>query len=165
MDFITLTCPRCRTRMTVVRSASPRLVCPRCLTAIDNPGARDQRVPVPVIPLAAETSWDTRRIAILAVALFAAILVGVIAAFGDPGSNTGKLVLVITLALAVISSINSATGNRAGSARQTTYRFEDVTNPVVSVIKIISAAIIGIILTLLLLFGLCAGGILVLSHL
>ena len=113
MDFITLTCPRCRTRMTVVRSASPRLVCPRCLTAFNNPGVQEQRVPVPVIPLAAETSWDTRRIAILAVALFAAILVGVIAAFGDPGSNTGKLVLVITLALAVISSINSATGNRA----------------------------------------------------
>jgi hypothetical protein len=165
MDFITLTCPRCQTRMTAVRSASRRLICPRCLGVVDNTASNQQPAPVSVIPLAAETSRDSRWVAIMVVAVAAAILVGVIMAFGNPGTNAGKVILVSILALAIISSINSATGSRAGSARQPTDQFDSAANPVISVVKIILAAIIGIVLTLLLLLGLCAGGILVLSHL
>ena len=165
MDFITLTCPRCQSRMTVVRSASPRLVCPRCLGQIDNTASQDQRIPIPVIPLTTETSRDNHGVAIMVVAVAAAILVGAVMAFGDPGTNAGKVILISVLALAIISSINSATKSRPNSTRQPTDQFDIAANPVVSVVKIISAAIIGIILTVLLLFGLCAGGILVLSHL
>jgi hypothetical protein len=101
MEFTTLTCPRCQTRMTAVRTASPRLVCPRCLSVVENPASHEPPPPVPVLPLGTQCHRDSRNAGYIVLFLALAIPLGIALAIAKSNQFDGSLIFVFVIVLTV----------------------------------------------------------------
>ena len=173
MRFISLTCPICRSRFTVSSNAPARVSCPICLTSMPNPSSGDGIEPVPVIPLEQVSSSDRRIGGGLLVILGILVLLGAAVVLRSSTMPQLPIVLVITAAFSLIwgfvlfkrenASVLNSTAPRDRVQRGTgVLSYESSSQPSgFSVISkgcgIVSLVVLGVIL---LLFGVCAVGML-----
>jgi len=104
MTFHTLECQRCGRRMTVTDSAPQRLICPNCLSTIDNPhGLAPGQAPAgprPVIPLQQQVSSDSKLAGGASIAVTIVAVIGLVAIVLTYGLSSMSILLIAMVLLA-----------------------------------------------------------------
>ena len=91
-----ITCLQCGNELTVTEIAPPRVSCPRCLAALDNPASlMSPTRPVPVIPLDQQVERDTHWSSYLICGLLILFGLAAIISFSQAGLRQGVFVLVV----------------------------------------------------------------------
>lgn len=93
-----ITCTRCGQALTVTENAPPRVTCPNCLAALENPASRESGAPpppLPVLPLDTQVERDRRGVTFLAYGLIFLLLAGTFVTFMGGGVRSGVFVVLL----------------------------------------------------------------------